>query len=164
MYLKTFVLLFFFFSSSNIFSQIEFIDNLTNWMADWETTYKPNDETTCKETLNIDWAYHNRFIKFDIAGGWAEHPADKYYTTEYITLNAEKKIVGFYMNNSSHDQLAPISGTTDENKIKLKLKSESENWEEIWEYKDGKLFRTLQGIDKNTKKAFKVEAIFTKKQ
>jgi hypothetical protein len=163
MFLKTSALFIFLFISQNVFSQVEFIDNLTNWMADWETTYKPSPDVTCKETLNIDWAYHNRFIKFDIVGGWVEHPIDKYYTTEYITFNQDKQIAGFYMDNAGYDQLAAISGKLDGDKVILKLSSKTDNYEEIWEYKDGKLYRTHKWTDKETGKPSKIEVVFTRK-
>ena len=163
MNLKIAVILFLMVISRNVFCQIGFIDNLTNWMGNWESTFKISSGETCKENLNIDWGYHNRFIKFDISGSNSGNSNYIYYSIEYITFNIDKQIAGFYMTDAGYDQLASITGNLKDEKVFLKLVSKTENFEEIWEYRDGKLHRTHNWKDEKTGMQETMEVIFNKK-
>ena len=164
MNIKISALLFFLLVPGNIFSQSDFLDELTNWVGEWESTFTINNDKEA-ENLTISFAHNYQFLQMEIKGK-SLTVSDAYWSsTAFFTLDHDLKIVGWEVNSNGLEGMTTIKGMFDKNKLYLEYKCQLYKDKLTWERRDGKIFR-IYGESKNKETGETIpggEAVFTRK-
>jgi len=146
--------------TGNSSSQEDFLDEISNWLGEWESSYLAGNQQV-HELLTIEWTHNKRWIKFGITG---ESGSLKYSETIFLTADPELNVLGFYINDSGYRGMSVIKGKVeDEHRLIFDLKNELWMGTVSWERKNGLLHRIVTGKTKGTDRKESVKSTFTKK-
>lgn len=142
------------------FSQVDFIDEVSNWLGDWTGSYTVN-EWNNKESLSVKFIHNNHWIQMDIFGKTNDDPDRNYSETILLTADNDMNVHGFYIDNNGFDGMAMLTGKVENNELILSGDGKTGNVKITWKRKGDRLFRTTSGMSNG--KEITVQTVFNKK-